>query len=609
MTTDYLPVRYVLYSHYPEGKDFENHQKGTELQNLQGLQDLTGHLKGLRGLLTWPGYEGLLVLFYAPGLAKWLEGIANGVSEKDLLHTCEQLKFARVVDSYLEELVKTEYEELVPRLRFVTALDLHKIFGLMRNPDIVDSLKSWIVGDIGDSDGIRYDSPKIVEAIVRLRLLGTGVPVFRVDHDVLFRRGENWEKKNLEFSSTIGSCLTAYQLKRDSPNLSSFILSGSYDHQALHNPDEAKKFDTWNRAFGTRVYPALLVKQDLMTETVAAIEIKGKSQGDAWDRYATKSFSESLARKFLGFETEGLKTARVGGIGEIGAHPLASVISGAMLYLSDGAILDLPPFSNFRLNVSWIDDHLKYSLHRELRHLSPVRLRTLARDIRANRLMAYSKLDDVIVQKAGRTIDKDLRNYIFDDYLPTLLRGSIMDAWITHNPVLKYRPEALKDRDEWDRIPRETQSFAVLPCALQKAIGKGSFKRGRYELEKDLFDVALNRINQVRRQWIQLTEAGQDTFASVWAKGEAKLRFPDLELKYSGIADAGHVSPGKDIPKKSDLDGDLLVDLINLVADAQIYIEWTLAWPKIVQVVRSVEQGTLRTDLNFDPEREDRIGG
>jgi hypothetical protein len=607
MTTDYpLSVRYVLYSHYPEGNDFNHHLKeGTPPHKLEGVQYLVGHLKGLSGLLTWPGYEGLLVLFYAPGLADCLDGIGKGDSEIDLVRSCPSLKFARAVETYLQALVKKEYKELESRLRFITALDLHKVFGRVgKNSKIAQSLRSWMVGDV---EGIRYDSPKIVEAIVRLRLLGSDVPVFRVDYDVLFRGDGNWGKKNLEFSSTIGSCLTAYQKKRDS-NRSSFIFSASYDHKALLNSDESNKFHPWGRAFATRVFPALLVNEELMNETIEAIK-EGESDADAWDNYAAKSFSQDVARKFFGFDSESFKTSEVKGIGKIGAHPMASVISGAMLYLSDGAILDLPPFSNFQLNVSWIDDHLKYCLHRELRHLSRIKLRIDASRIRPDTLLTYSKLDDVIVQKAGRKIPKDLRNYILDEYLPTLLRGTIMDAWITHEPLLKYRPEDLSEenRDVWSRIPREKQSNAVLPSALQQALEECNFgRKEKHNLKLKLKEVALQRINEVRRQWRELTEDGLETFASIWAKGEARSRFPNLNLQYSGIANPAVVPVDKDVPDQRDLDGHVQQDLNDLVDNAIEYIDWTLNWPAIVQVVRSIEQGSLRTDLNFNPEREDR---
>lgn len=609
-TENSTPVRYVLYSHYPEGDDLKHYDEGrVGPDRLEGVQYLVKHFKGLRGMLTWPGYEGLLVLFYAPGLAKCLTGIGRGKSLNELVRDHVELRFASEVDKYIQEVMRKEFkeEEGVPRLRFITALDLHKVFGRLTNSKVARSLRSWIVGAAGDAEGGKYDSPKIVEAIVRLRLLGAGVPVFRVDHDVLFRGEENWEKKNLEFSSTIGSCLTAYQLKRDTTKLSSFMFSASYDHQALLDPKEANKFRTWSRAFATRVYPALPIKKELMDTTLESIR-QNAPVDEAWDSYAKESFNQSLARKFFGLDSDDIKTSEVRGIGKIGAHPLTSVISGAMLYLSEGAILDLPPFSNFGLNVSWIDDHLKYCLHRELRHLSPITLR-VGSERRPKNLMTFSKIDNVIVQKTGRKPREDLRKYIFDEYLPILLRGTIMDAWITHEPLLKYRPENLSDRDgeAWHEIPREKQSRAVLPSALQRALEECDFGPDEErDLRPKLFDSALKRINEVRSQWRELTEDGLETFASIWAKGEAKSRFPDLNLKYSGIANPAVVKVDVDIPAETALDGLLQRDLSTLVEDAMGYIEWTLNWPKFVQVVRSIEQRTLRSDLNFDPEREDK---
>src|SRR6266480_2480901 len=104
-----LPVRYVLYTHFPEGTDFEafleqkkhlsDHGNWKhEVSGLDGVRSLVSHLEGLRGLLTWPGYEGLLVLFYAPGLAECLDGIADRRSEPYLRKNCLKLRFAKTVD-------------------------------------------------------------------------------------------------------------------------------------------------------------------------------------------------------------------------------------------------------------------------------------------------------------------------------------------------------------------------------------------------------------------------------------------------------------------------------------------------------------------------------
>lgn len=593
MLTEYpVSVRYVLYTHYPEGNDFREYRDNkTPTPELSGVKFLVDHLKGLRGLLTWPGYEGLLVLFYSPGLAECLAGIGAQTDVKVLEETCDELRFAKAVRDYLDEKMRQEFKELRPRLRFITALDLHRVFG--RVTTIGGFLQTWMVGD---TEGIRYDSPKIVEAIVRLRLLGSGIPVFRVDHDVLFRGDENRHKKNLEFSSTIGSCLTAYQLRRDSPSLSSFIFSASYDHEALQDGDSAADFHAWGRAFATRVFPALPVDKNLIDRTLSSIRA-GEPEADSWDRYAAESFNPSLARRFFGFEGNDFKNSQDSGVATIGAHPRASVISGAMLYLSDGAILDLPPFSNFRLNVSWIDDHLKYCLHRELRHLSQTRFVTPPSDRRRNTLLAYSKIDNVVVQKAGRKVPGDLRKYIFDVYLPTLLRGTIMDAWITANPLFKFRSEELAKHS--DALLRDAAG-GPLPSTLQRALEACEFKNAeKTALGKKLTEIALKRISEVRRQWGGLTENGTEAFASLWAKGEAQSCCGSLKLAYPGIVANHNVPTDEDITEVIQLHGALIQDLHNLIDDAKGYIEWTLNWPRIVQVVRSIEQGTLRTDLNY----------
>ena len=627
MNADYaLPVRYVLYTHYPEthhpeGNDFIHYRDhGVMPRDLPGVRFLVKHLAGLRGLLTWPGYEGVLVLFYSPGLGECLEGIANHVPIKSLRNTFRELEFGKAVADHLHSVISHEYPELVPRLRFFTANDLHKVFGRITNSDIADRLKVWMVGD---TKGLRYDSPKIIEAIVRLRLLGSGVPVFRVDHDVLFRGEENWDKKNLEFSSTIGSCLTAYQLRRDSPNLATFIFSASYDHKVLLDQEASGDFHAWGRAYATRVFPALPIDEGLITATLESIhqgseEARSLYQGpeldtktreieaDAWDIYASKAFSQRLARQFFGFDENAITTSDLAGVGRIGAHPMASVISGAMLYLSDGAILDLPPFSNFSLNVSWIDDHLKYCLHRELRHLRRPLFRNDVRAAKKSDLLTYSKIDDVVVQKAGRKIAGDLRKYIFDVYLPTLLRGTVVDAWITPDPLLKYRLAELTQNENREALSGMLSGRApmgLLPSALQHALATCKFRhQDKSDLKRALKAAALQRISQVRTQWAALVDNSVETFAAVWARGAAQTLCPDLALEYSGIV----IDPT--LPASANLTSPHLTDRIKddlnqLVDDACNYIEWTRDWPTIVQVVRSIEQGTLRTDINYDAEQ------
>lgn len=580
------PVKYVLYTHYGynEGKDFEAWVKGTAPENLVGVQYFAEHLNGLHQLLTSPAYEGVLVMFYAPGFPDCLDGIAMGRLKSQLLTENNRIEFAAAVGQSITALLQ-RYNDLPARVRVVTPIDLYDIFGRM-NWAIAQNLRWWF---IGKSQAIRYDSPKIVEAIVRLRLLGSGVPVFRLDYDVLFRGEENKQLPDLGLFKTVASCLRAYRLRMDEPTVATFLLSASYDTRALAPPESSASLAAWRGAFATRMFPALPV----VAEQIARVEKKKCT----WEQYAESVFDSGLARKYYGLADDDLVTEGVKGIGKIGAHPIASIISGAMLCLSEGAILDLPPFSNFTLNVSWIDDHLKYCLHRELRHLTTISLKM-------EPLLSDAKLDPIMVQKARAPIE-NLPSYVLGVYLPTLLWGTVVDAWITANPLLKYRPEYLStaEQHQWHAITRHGRSEGVLSSALQTALEKGSFITAeRLRLRETLVEVGLKRITEVRKQWIGLTGAGAESFASIWAKGTVKSFFPGLPNRCHGIAHDG-ISVSDELTETIHLNEyGLHDDFLTLVDDALEYIEWTLNWPKIVQVVRSVEQGTVKTDLSWKPE-------
>src|SRR5438045_2544765 len=102
VSDDKIPVKYVLYSHYPEKKDFQAWEQGQGEQpfELEGVQVIISPTRSLRELLTSPGHEGLLVLFYAPGLRKCFDGIEQGKTVKQLLEEPE-LQFAKEVQKHV----------------------------------------------------------------------------------------------------------------------------------------------------------------------------------------------------------------------------------------------------------------------------------------------------------------------------------------------------------------------------------------------------------------------------------------------------------------------------------------------------------------------------
>ncbi|MEK7995904.1 MAG: hypothetical protein AAB403_19060 [Planctomycetota bacterium] len=459
---------------------------------------------------------------------------------------------------------------------------------------------------LGKDTGIRYDTPKIPEAILRLRLLGSGVPVFRMDQDVLFRE-DGQELDELGLFKAIACSVLAYELRLRDPSVSSFGFSASYDTRALLGLKKANQFEAWGWAFATRVHPALIVdvaeikricglpKKKITGEPNETIE----TQNDAWTAYAINNLDERLVRQYYGLCDEGLNVDGTHGLMTIGAHPSFAVISGAFLCLSEGAIIDLPPFSNFRENVMWIDDHLKYSLHREMHHF------TSGEKLNLPSGLEYARLDKVMVTKARPGVG-DLVGYTLATYLPTLLWGAIVDRWIVPNSILKVRFDSVKGtplEEEWKIAHKEQIGKGILPGALLKALQEGRFI-DEIELRRQLMDTAIIRVEQVRQLWSALRDDRKRTLASHWASGEVAGIIPeecfDSERHdprlWKGIAPGRALN--QPLRRAADL-GDMLEPIEDLVTDTVDYIKWTLAWPQFVQIVRSVRQGEFCGDMSW----------
>ena len=71
-----------------------------------------------------------------------------------------------------------------------------------------------------------------MEAIIRLRLIGNGVPVFRLDHDVIFQE-KNKDIDDLGLFKAIEWAVRAYQLRLAKPDVLTFLFSASYNASAL----------------------------------------------------------------------------------------------------------------------------------------------------------------------------------------------------------------------------------------------------------------------------------------------------------------------------------------------------------------------------------------
>ena len=251
------------------------------------------------------------------------------------------------------------------------------------------------------------------------------------------------------------------------------------------------------------------------------------------------------------------------------------------------------------LNVMWIDDHLKYSLHRAMNHFtSGDQLELRQPGLSDARL-------DVMVTK-GRQVVSNLPSYVCDIYLPTLLWGTIMDAWINRNSMLKSRITKLStqaERKRW-RHARETQQDAALPGAMLEALRVGTFHPdSEQKLRGVLESLAVERIEEVRQLWAKLRNQSHGTFASYWATGEINRVFP---LTYfQGCKDVlwQGIAPGRPIDapieRLPDLSAEMALMVTRLIGDAITYVQWTLEWPTFVQIVRSIKQGDFVGDLSW----------
>jgi hypothetical protein len=627
-------VKYVLYSHYSlhEKEDFDVYKKKkgrVKANDLKGVSNLISYFRGLKELLSAPGHEGLLMLFYAKGFEQFLDAKGPRVSQKDqkvLIRSSMELRFAATVAKLVySELVKAK---LADRIRFITALDLGIIIGRV-NEIFSGKFRMYFVGS---ERGIRYDSPKLVEAILRLRGLGNGVPVLRIDQDVIFG-DENKSKGDLGLFKAVACSVQAYELRLKEPSVSTFLFSASYNTRSLEvilKPEESPKeikqvaaprssddrfqvFKAWSQAFATRVHPAILVDRKGIEKAYSYILQDPQREDDEWNEYIKSNLDPSICGAYYGLKANSLEADDESGMIKIGAHPLFAVISGALLCLSEGAILDLPPFSNFRNNVMWIDDHLKYSLHRAMRHFTSGEKRNLNL---VEPGLSDARLDNVMVTK-DRPKVKNLPGYTLGSYLPTLLCGSIMDSWITVDSVLKCRPEKLEGvrKRQWRKLQNiREEDNAPLPKAMLEALRIGYFSPGaEYNLEEDLKDNAIIRIDEVRQMWARLRTRDQETFASCWAKGIVKDLLPNCLDQFGpghlweGIANRSLSNP---IGNLEDINPQLKTMVDELIEDTIKYVKWTLEWPQFVQIVRSVEQGSFLGDLsrrekNFQRKKKD----
>ena len=340
-----MKINYVLFTHLPN-----NHKAWKAFEK---------NAKELGRILNHSNTPGMLAVFIDPGWVQLLNIIGQDFNPELLTKGFNAIKES---EDKFNAIIENN-PVLNGRVRLITAKTLYPILNNIRGNkpgSTAEKLKRYLVAD---NPGVRYDTTKVVEAIIRIRHLGTGISVLRMDWDALFN------KTTLEGRDLL---LVTEHIPRECEHLAknhriySYMISGSYEMPDNPNGDYSSwNINGFNTAFATRMFPALIPNKAVCDELNGhVITDQNLNTGEKLDGELNESVLKKLAKIGM-FDLTTMKSyyglGLLGneGLSSIGSDPLSSVISGSALVLSDGAILDLPPFSNFKWNVMWIDDFLK----------------------------------------------------------------------------------------------------------------------------------------------------------------------------------------------------------------------------------------------------------
>eukprot|EP00750_Incisomonas_marina_P026763 INCI5945.3.p1 GENE.INCI5945.3~~INCI5945.3.p1 ORF type:complete len:912 (-),score=145.95 INCI5945.3:2427-4871(-) len=626
------------------------------------------------------------------------------------------------------------------RLRFVSPLDFCPIFDRIKSRQR-RNFRYWF-------QQTSYDVPKIIDAILRLRCIGRGIPVLRFDQDVIFPNLEDpanftdFESAMARVSDSIHRAVLAYRQRSADCRAQTWWFSGQYGVDVLQDilqqscegamedaidesarsggssssagasfPKEATettedpptsehsrksstttnldpahaalgKFVPWQRAFSTRAGPALRASAEICDadqfvipagwkppanvlddatdcnamlafyglKIVDSVETSGSKKGQ--DHASSQPAADSVPRRRLASITAtGVRDNDISELGMsfLGASPLNACISGAAFSTSPGLTLDLPPFSHFRLNVMWIDDHTLVSAAKAIKRPT---------DLDRLREFRGSTSNSAGNPVKWREPPCNVAWYTLEIYMPTLLWGCILDGFMTGVPLRPSSEGYATGQGYLLKLPRsDIQRGADTAALLRSLSQQASHSRGPFvdgirqvmacgytpekhlmhTLRRQLRKAALERVKDCYWVWTRPKLAG--TFCSLWASGQVSVH-PQLgpfcvERRRKELRAVGNIAPvarelnkgagmvrqtwheiasrgihGKrsDLPDltEADLNPALVEDLDCLLDDCISYLEWLCVWPNVVQAVRSVDDRAIASDLTWTPEYERR---
>ena len=350
-----------------------------------------------------------------------------------------------------------------PKFHFI---GLTQLLDLLNNLiDVEPQLVRFLCGAKGR---FGYDSPKFVEAIIRLARGDiphlAGYPIIRIDEDAVVS------------ASSIDKLLETF--KKVSASKPFFFFSGRYG-RFDDKPDPVNNHAVrvhWFYPLGTKASDDKFQNGDekfekaneLTRKFLSDLSVIGATQRLDYKRYLSANARTLLDAGELNYSNRGSM----------------QVISGAGLIMARRAVRMLPPFMHFDHLTTWIDDFLKRLLHEMLRDIVP-------EDVES--------VENAFIQQDRHPsgIRKEDMEWANEKYFKRLLRGCIMHAMImtpAGNPT------------DYSNIIRD--------IAWGK-IGQIRPKR-REELKKSLYDYGIDRLENVLKCWSSPEFRGTHLFS--WIK-------------------------------------------------------------------------------------------
>jgi hypothetical protein len=282
---------------------------------------------------------------------------------------------------------------------------------------------------------------------------------------------------------------------------------------------------------------------------------------------------------------------------QVGANPFRQVISGAGLCLSDGAILDLPPYSNMRQNVMWIDDHLKYALHDELGHFG--------RWTRTHHLYE-SRVSESRFQQIRHARRKNRPLFSYADvrwhnntYMLRLILGCVADSWLRGRSEIKQGTQKLRKRKYQELLGSVPHIFGdnfldVIPGGWESFANTAKADQFR----QVLWEEGCKRLRKIVKLWG--APRYHNTYLGLFILGKDHPRYAEFRQFLpkgisKGLNSAVTKLPkrfikAKQITQNKDLRNPTLDQaLVLLIDDFVNYLSLVQFWPLFVQSVRCLQ--------------------